>query len=85
MRFLIGFLCMLLASVAFASPNFEHWTLDSGLRVYYVDIQDLPMLDINVTFDAGSARDGDKAGVASLTMSMMDSGAAGMNADQLAE
>ena len=88
MRLLTSFLLLLIAtfsSAAFAGPKFEHWTLDSGLRVYYVDIQDLPMLDINVTFDAGSARDGDKAGVANLTMSMMDSGSAGMNADQIAE
>lgn len=88
MRFLTSFLCLLLisfSSVVTASPKFEHWTLDSGLRVYYVDIQDLPMLDIKVTFDAGSARDGKKAGIANLTMSMLDSGAAGMNADQLAE
>ncbi len=74
-----------ISSLVLASPKFEHWTLDSGLRVYYVDIQDLPMLDINVTFDAGSARDGKKAGIANLTMSMMDSGAAGMNADEIAE
>ena len=88
MRFLTSFLCLLLVSISgvvTANPKFEHWTLDSGLRVYYVDIQDLPMLDINVTFDAGSARDEKKAGVANLTMSMLDSGAAGMNADQLAE
>ena len=87
MRLITSFLVSLLtvSSAAFAGPKFEHWTLDSGLRVYYVDIQDLPMLDINVTFDAGSARDGDKAGVASLTMSMMDSGSAGKNADQIAE
>ena len=88
MRLLNGCLLLLLASissVAIASPKFEHWTLDSGLRVYYVDIQDLPMLDINVTFDAGSARDGKKSGVANLAMSMLDSGAAGMNADEIAE
>lgn len=88
MRLFTGFLLSLLAvlsSSAHAGPKFEHWTLDSGLRVFYVDIQDLPMLDINVTFDAGSARDGKKAGLANLTMSMLDTGAAGMNADQLAE
>ena len=78
-------LAMAVNSAAVASPKFEHWTLDSGLRVYYVDIPDLPMLDINVTFDAGSARDGKKAGLANLTLSMMDSGAAGMNADEIAE
>ena len=88
MRFFTGLLLLALiqfSSVATASPKFENWTLDSGLRVYYVDIQDLPMLDINVTFDAGSSRDGEKAGLANLTMSMIGSGAAGMNADQLAE
>jgi len=88
MRLFTGFLLLLLtaaSSVVVASPKFEHWTLDSGLRVYYVDIQDLPMLDINVSFDAGSARDGTKAGVANLTLSMLDNGAAGMNADELAE
>jgi len=88
MRLLTGFLfiwIITISSTVSASPKFEHWTLDSGLRVFYVDIQDLPMLDINVTFDAGSARDGDKAGVANMTMSMMDSGAAGMSADQVAE
>ena len=88
MRIFTGLLLAILttfSSLGVAGPKFEHWTLDSGLRVYYVDIQDLPMLDINVTFDAGSARDGKKAGVANLTMSMMDSGSAGMSADEIAE
>ena len=88
MRLITGFILLLIttvSSIAVASPKFEHWTLDSGLRVFYVDIQDLPMLDINVTFDAGSARDGNKAGVANLTLSMLDSGASGMSADKLAE
>ena len=73
------------SSLAMAGPKIEHWTLDSGLRVYYVGIDDLPMLDINVTFDAGSARDGDKYGLANLTLSMLDEGAAGKNADELSE
>ena len=79
MRYLIKVTAALsLASTVFASmsamagPKIEHWTLDSGLRVYYVGIDDLPMLDINVTFDAGSARDGEKAGLANLTLSMLD-------------
>ncbi|RVU85662.1 insulinase family protein [Leucothrix sargassi] len=73
------------SSLAMAGPKIEHWTLDSGLRVYYVGIDDLPMLDINVTFDAGSARDGEKYGLANLTLSMLDEGAAGKNADELSE
>ena len=89
MRILRSFVLLLVTSVAssltFAGPKIENWTLDSGLQVFYVGIDDLPMLDINVTFDAGSARDGKQSGLANLTMSMLDKGAAGMNADQLAE
>ena len=54
--------CLFASMAASAGPKIEFWTLDSGLRVYYVGINDLPMLDINVTFDAGSARDGGKYG-----------------------
>jgi len=73
------------SSVVLASPKIEHWISSSGLRVYYVGIDDLPMLDMNLSFDAGSARDGKQSGVANLTLSMLDKGAAGMSADQLAE
>ncbi|WP_245923243.1 M16 family metallopeptidase [Leucothrix arctica] len=77
--------CLFASMAASAGPKIEFWTLDSGLRVYYVGIDDLPMLDINVTFDAGSARDGDKYGLANLTLSMLDEGAAGKDADELSE
>ncbi|PID47080.1 MAG: peptidase M16 [Proteobacteria bacterium] len=78
-------LVVLFAGTVMASPKIEHWTLDSGLRVFYVGIDDLPMVDLSLTFDAGSARDGKKNGVAYMTMSMMDKGAAGMDANKLAE
>ena len=74
-----------LSGTAIAGPKIEHWTLDSGLRVFYVGIDDLPMLDLSLSFDAGSARDGEKHGVASMTMDMLDKGAAGMDANKLAE
>lgn len=74
-----------LSNAATAGPKIEHWTLDSGLRVFYVGIDDLPMLDLSLSFDAGSARDGEKHGVASMTMDMLDKGAAGMDANKLAE
>lgn len=69
---------------AVASPKIEHWTTDNGLRVYYVGVSELPMLDLRVVFAAGSARDGEQSGIASLTSSMLDQGAGELNADQLA-
>lgn len=82
--------CVLLAAVALstsatAGPKIENWTTDTGLRVFYVGIDDLPMLDLSLSFDAGSSRDGEQYGVASMTMGMMDKGAAGMDANKLAE
>ena len=49
---------LLLASVnAFAGPKIEHWKLDNGARVYFVESRELPMLQVRVVFDAGSSRD----------------------------
>jgi len=78
-------LCVLLAVPAHASPTIQHWTTDNGARIYFVAAPDLPMVDIQFTFDAGSARDDDKKGVAHLTNSLLDEGAGKLNADQIAE
>ena len=70
---------------AVAAPKIEHWVTDAGLRVYYVNVPELPILDARLTFAAGSAYDGDKAGLSGMLTSMFDKGAAGLNADQIAE
>ena len=71
-----------------AAPKIDHWVTDSGLRVYFVNVPELPMLDLRLTFAAGSAYailGGNKAGISSMTASMFDKGASGLNADQIAE
>lgn len=68
-----------------AAPTIQHWNTDNGMRVYFVPSPELPMLDIELVFAAGSARDGDKSGVAMMTAGILNKGAAGMNADQIAE
>ncbi len=71
--------------LATAAPKIEHWVTDAGLRVYYVNVPELPILDARLTFAAGSAYDGDKAGLSGMLTGMFDKGAAGLNADQIAE
>ena len=73
------------SGVAQAAPKIEHWTTSNGLRVYYVHAPELPMLDLRLQFDAGSARDGSKPGLAMLTAQTLDTGASGLSEDQLAE
>ncbi|MBT8121482.1 MAG: insulinase family protein [Gammaproteobacteria bacterium] len=68
-----------------AAPAIQHWVTDSGARVYFVPATGLPMVDINITFAAGSARDGDRPGVANMTSTLLDKGAAGMSANEIAE
>lgn len=81
----LALLVVLFAPFAHAAPKIEHWTTSNGLRVYYVSAPDLPMVDLRLIFDAGSARDGDKPGLALTTNSMLDKGADGLTEDQLAE
>ncbi len=77
--------CLWLAfSTLWANPEIQHWQTENGMRVYFVPAPELPVLDIRVTFDAGSARDGDKPGLARLTNGLLKQGAAGMDADTIA-
>lgn len=70
---------------ALATPNIQHWKSPSGARVYFVENHDLPMLDLTVTFAAGSSFDvAEKSGLAGLTHKMLDLGAEGLSEDDIA-
>ncbi len=69
------FLCA--AGTAQAALNIQHWTLPNGARVYFVENHSIPILDVNVDFDAGARRDPvGKSGTASLTNAMLARGIA---------
>lgn len=76
---------LLLSPMLPASPNIQTWQTENGAKVLYVEAPELPMVDVRVLFDAGSARDGDKPGLAKLTAGLMTEGAGEWNADQIAE
>ena len=79
---LIGFL---FTGQTLASPDIEHWKTGNGARVYFVKAMELPMVDIHVIFDAGSARDGEYAGLANLTASLLSDGAGGLDSNTIAK
>lgn len=67
----------LLAASGFAQAalNIQHWVLENGARVYFVENHTIPIVDVNVDVDAGSRRDpSGKAGLASLTNAMLARG-----------
>ncbi|HEX5055158.1 MAG TPA: pitrilysin family protein [Gammaproteobacteria bacterium] len=84
MRGLYIILLFLVVEVpAFAVPKIGSWT-ENGARVLFIEAHELPIVDVRIVFSAGAARDGDKPGLATLSNSLLMSGAGGMNADTIA-
>lgn len=81
----LAIVLVFISQTAWSAANIEHWQTARGGRVYYVRSEGLPLVDIRVTFDAGSARDGYQYGLAAITSAMLDTGAGEWNADQIAE
>jgi zinc protease len=71
--------------VSHAAPDIQHWQTDKGTRVYFVPAPELPMVDIRMLFAAGSAHDDSKSGLAKLTNALLDKGAAGLSANDIAD
>lgn len=77
---------MLLVAISFvfsmtaqASSKVETWKTQEGASVYYLNAPEIPMLDIIVSVDAGSIREGEAYGLASMTANMMTAGTSRFN------
>ncbi|RYF44082.1 MAG: insulinase family protein [Comamonadaceae bacterium] len=65
------------AQIALAALPIQNWTLSSGAGVYLVETHGIPMVDVQIDFDAGSRRDPPgKAGLADVTAAMTSAGIA---------
>lgn len=79
-------IALLLASgMAAAVPDIQHWRTANGVPVYFISSRELPMVDVQILFNAGSARDGDKPGLARLTNALLEEGAGDWSADEIAD
>lgn len=85
LRFMLMAWLATFCNLAQAAAKIEHWQTPQGSRVYYVHTEGLPMVDIQVAFDAGSARDGSQFGLSALTSALLDTGAGQWNADEIAQ
>lgn len=64
--------------------HIESWRTPKGAKVLFVAAPEIPMLDVRVVFDAGSARDDGHAGLAYLTNAMLNEGAGVYDVDDIA-
>jgi zinc protease len=76
---------LLISQSITANTKIEHWQTQQGGQVYYVYSQGLPLADVRLVFDAGSARDDQQFGLALLTSTLLDTGAGNWNADTIAQ
>jgi predicted Zn-dependent peptidase len=67
-------------------PEVQKFELSNGLKVFLMEKHDVPLVQMNLIIKAGIVNDpGDKSGLASLTLDMMDEGAGDKDALQLAD
>jgi zinc protease len=83
--FLLSCILLTFSQITLAAAKIEHWQTIGGSRVYYVHTEGLPMADIQVVFNAGSASDGQQFGLSALTADLLDTGAGKWNADEIAQ
>ncbi len=77
---------LLLASdLATAVPAIQNWRTANGVPVYFIPARELPMVDAQILFNAGSVRDGERPGLAKLTNALLEEGAGDWSADAIAD
>ena len=73
------------AGSAQAALPVQTWTAKSGAKVLFVESRSIPMLDVNIDFDAGARYDTlAKSGLSAMTNGMLGLGAEGMNEEAIA-
>jgi zinc protease len=73
----LALLLLVAAPLARAMLPIQHWVQPSGARVYLIESPSIPMVDVQIDFDAGQRRaPQDRIGLLSAMTSMLYSGLA---------
>lgn len=71
----VSLVCALFAPSAWALLPIQHWTQPQGAQVWLVESPAIPMVDVQIQFDAGSRRDpATQAGLAQAVAGMVAKG-----------
>ena len=72
-------------SLGIPASEVQAWQTSQGSQVAFVAERGSPVFSLQLRFQAGAGHEGDTAGVAALTLYMLDQGADGLDAQALAE
>lgn len=75
---------MLLGSKSLFAFDATSWKTSNGVRVLFVESHDLPIVDVRLSFKAGSSRDGDLYGVSRLVSALLVEGTGDYSAEDVA-
>lgn len=81
---LLALLMAMVCQAATPVMTITHWRLDNGAKIYLVKNPQIPIVDIRIVFNAGSAYDGKQWGIARLTARLLDEGTTTASADAIA-
>lgn len=82
---LLAIALLLASGLAAAVPAIQNWRTANGVPVYFIPARELPMVDAQILFNAGSIRDGERPGLAMLTNALLEEGAGDWSADVIAD
>lgn len=77
----------LISTLSFAAKPIDtiKWQTSNGAQVVFYPAKEVPMLDIDIAFAAGSAYDGKHFGLSALTTELLNQGNDGENTSQIAD
>ena len=75
---------MTLSNTTHANVEIVNYVTKNGIKVLYTRSANIPMIDIQITFDAGSSKDGKLKGLSMLTHNLLDEGTSDMNSESIA-
>lgn len=74
------------SQITIAEIAIKNWKTSNGFNTFFVESHELPIIDININFDAGSAYDPEqKRGLANLTNHLMTLGSDNLSEDESAD
>lgn len=82
---IIGVSISSIVMAADMKSRIQEWTTDEGARVLFIEAPEIPMVDLIISMDAGSFREGENHGLASMTSQMMTLGTKDKDENEFSE
>ncbi len=77
--------CLLFSLSTFSQAReIQQWYTGNGVPVLFMQAQELPIVDLRIGFNAGSARDGEKPGISQLVNGLLIEGSGKLSAQDIA-